>query len=107
MWTSARGEDRQEPLWRHLLGERLRSLRHQRGETLDDVAIRAGVSAQYLSEIERGKKDPSSEMIAAVAGALDVTLLDLTQSVAEGLCPTPSSASRRSAYQATNFALAA
>ena len=76
-----------EPLWREALGERLRALRHERGDTLDETAERAGISMQYLSEIERGRKEPSSEMIAAVAGALDVTLLDLTLSVAESLQP--------------------
>jgi transcriptional regulator with XRE-family HTH domain len=74
-----------EPLWRHMLGDRLRTLRHDRGETLGETAARAGVSPQYLSEMERGAKEPSSEMIAAVAGALDVTLLDLTLAVADGL----------------------
>lgn len=74
-----------EPLWRQLLGDRLRSLRHERGETLGTTAARAGVSPQYLSEMERGAKDPSSEMIAAVAGALEVSLLDLTAAVAESL----------------------
>lgn len=44
-----------------------------------------GSPPQYLSEIERGRKEPSSEMIAAVAGALDVTLLDLTLAVAESI----------------------
>ncbi|TAK69572.1 MAG: XRE family transcriptional regulator [Actinomycetota bacterium] len=76
---------KQEPLWRQLLGDQLRQLRHGRGETLGDTARRAGVSPQYLSEIERGIKDPSSEMIAAVAGALDVTLIDLTLAVSESL----------------------
>jgi DNA-binding XRE family transcriptional regulator len=74
-----------EPLWRHMLGDRLRALRHDRGETLGETAARAGVSPQYLSEIERGAKEPSSEMIAAVAGALEVSLLDLTMAVAESL----------------------
>lgn len=74
-----------EPLWRHMLGDRLRTLRHERGETLGETAARAGVSPQYLSEMERGAKEPSSEMIAAVAGALRVTLLDLTIAVAEEL----------------------
>ncbi len=74
-----------EPLWRELLGLRLRRLRHQRGETLGETAERAGVSPQYLSEMGRGVKDPSSEMIAAVAGALGVTLLDLTVGVTQEL----------------------
>lgn len=74
-----------EPLWRDVLGERLRRIRHDRGERLADTADRAGVSPQYLSEIERGLKEPSSEMIAAVAGALEVTLVDLTAAVVDEL----------------------
>ncbi|TDN87499.1 helix-turn-helix transcriptional regulator [Microbacterium sp. BK668] len=74
-----------EPLWRDALGDLLRRLRHERGERLADTADRAGVSPQYLSEIERGLKEPSSEMIAAVAGALDVTLIELTAAVADDL----------------------
>lgn len=74
-----------EPLWRDALGDRLRRLRHERGERLADTAERAGVSPQYLSEIERGLKEPSSEMIAAVSGALQVTLVELTAAVAEDL----------------------
>jgi transcriptional regulator with XRE-family HTH domain len=74
-----------EPLWRHLLGEQLRRLRHERGETLGQTAARAGISPQYLSEVERGLKEPSSEMIAAVAHALDATLIDLTLAVAADL----------------------
>lgn len=77
-----------EPLWRHLLGARLRALRHDRGRTLGDVARRAGVSPQYLSEIERGLKEPSSEMIAAITGALEVALVDLTLDIAERLLAT-------------------
>ena len=46
---------------------------------------RAGISPQYLSEIERGRKEPSSEMIAALAGALDTTLVTLTEQVAGDL----------------------
>ncbi|MFB9619783.1 helix-turn-helix domain-containing protein [Brooklawnia cerclae] len=74
-----------EPLWRRLVGDQLRGTRRERGETLDDVADRAGVSPQYLSEIERGLKEPSSEVIAAVTGALGLTLLDLTLAVADTL----------------------
>jgi len=66
-----------EPLWRELGGRTLRTVRQERGERLSDVAERAGVSTQYLSEIERGLKDPSSEMLAAVAGALGLSVLEL------------------------------
>jgi transcriptional regulator with XRE-family HTH domain len=71
-----------EPLWREALGALLRRLRLARGERLADTARRAGVSPQYLSEVERGLKEPSSEMIAAIGGALGVTLVDLTATVA-------------------------
>jgi len=74
-----------EPLWRHLLGDELRGIRRDRGRTLTETARRAGVSPQYLSEMERGLKEPSSEMIAAVAGALDASLVDLTLGVSERL----------------------
>lgn len=74
-----------EPLWRDALGEQLRRRRHDRGERLADTAERAGVSPQYLSEMERGLKEPSSEMIAAVAGALEVTLVELTAAVVDDL----------------------
>jgi transcriptional regulator with XRE-family HTH domain len=74
-----------EPLWRQVLGSRLRALRAARGETLAETAERAGISPQYLSEIERGRKEPSSEMIAALAGALDTTLADLTTAVTQDL----------------------
>lgn len=74
-----------DPLWRHLVGDLLRRARLERGETLADVARRAGVSVQYLSEIERGRKDPSSEMLSAVLGALDRSVLDLASGVADDL----------------------
>jgi transcriptional regulator with XRE-family HTH domain len=80
-----------EPLWRHLLGEQLRLARRRRGEPIAEVAHRANLSPQYLSEVERGRKEPSSEVVAAVAAALDVSLLDLTTGVAARLAqPAPS-----------------
>jgi DNA-binding XRE family transcriptional regulator len=74
-----------EPLWREVLGQRLRDLRQDHDETLAETAGRAGISPQYLSEIERGRKEPSSEMIAALAGALGTTLTGLTEQVARDL----------------------
>lgn len=74
-----------EHLWRHLLGRQLRELRRSRGETLEAVARRANVSVQYLSEVERGTKEPSSEVVAAITAALETTLLDLTAAVVETL----------------------
>ncbi|MEU4598662.1 helix-turn-helix transcriptional regulator [Nocardia sp. GTS18] len=74
---------RPEPLWREALGERLRTLRQEQRSTLVDTAGRAGISPQYLSEVERGRKEPSSEMIAALAGALGTSVGDLVGQVAE------------------------
>ncbi|WP_444542065.1 helix-turn-helix domain-containing protein, partial [Brevibacterium paucivorans] len=108
--TDADGESRvpesREPLWRHMLGESLRERRTDSGETLNEVAARAGVSPQYLSEIERGLKEPSSEIIAAVGGALGITLLDLTLDVARSLAMTSDTQVEISVSQSF-FALAA
>ena len=73
------GQDPQErpALLRERTGRVLREQRRAAGLRLVDVARRAGVSPQYLSEIERGLKDPSSEMLAAVAEALGLDLDDL------------------------------
>jgi len=68
-----------------VLGHRLRALRLDQRETLSETAGRAGISPQYLSEVERGRKEPSSEMIAALAGALGTTLTELTGQVAGDL----------------------
>jgi DNA-binding XRE family transcriptional regulator len=74
-----------EPLWREVLGRRLRALRLDQDQTLAETAGRAGISPQYLSEVERGRKEPSSEMIAALAGALGTTLIGLTEQVSGDL----------------------
>ncbi|MHA3024431.1 helix-turn-helix domain-containing protein [Mycobacterium sp. BMJ-28] len=74
-----------EPLWREVLGRRLRATRQAQGQRLVDVAERAGVSPQYLSEIERGRKEPSSEMIAAVCGALQTDLVRLLGGISADL----------------------
>lgn len=92
-----------EPLWREIVGELLREERAARGETLAETSRRAGISPQYLSEMERGLKEPSSEMLAAVAGALELSLLDLTLGVAERVAPATMPAARARAA----FALAA
>ncbi|MER7013176.1 helix-turn-helix transcriptional regulator [Saccharopolyspora sp. NPDC000359] len=74
-----------EPLWREALGRNLRAIREEQGGRLVDVAERAGISPQYLSEMERGRKEPSSEMIAAVTGALGVDLDDLLIGIASDI----------------------
>ncbi|WP_327286513.1 helix-turn-helix domain-containing protein [Sanguibacter sp. Leaf3] len=72
-------------LWREAVGHELRGERTTQARTLADVARRAGVSTQYLSEIERGRKEPSSEVLEAVGSALSLTLLDLTSRVSGAL----------------------
>jgi hypothetical protein len=74
-----------DPLWRELLGAHLREERVRRGDRLADVAERAGISPQYLSEMERGLKDPSSEMLAAVAEAVGLSLGELALRVARSV----------------------
>jgi len=84
-----------EPLWREVLGQHLRAVRLDQQQTLSQTAGRAGISPQYLSEIERGRKEPSSEMIAALAGALGTTLTALTEQVAGELRRRKDAASSR------------
>ena len=61
-------------LVRRLLGDVLRQERLRQGRTLRDVSAAAQVSLGYISEIERGQKEASSECLAAICHALDVPL---------------------------------
>jgi len=63
-----------QPLWREVIGSVLRDERHRQHRTLAQVAERAGMSVQYLSEVERGRKEASSEMLAAACGSLGISL---------------------------------
>ena len=78
-----------EPLWREAVGHELREERHRQERTLAHVADESGVSVQYLSEVERGRKEPSSEILGAVSGALGLRLVDLTARVARTLVGQP------------------
>ncbi|MEU3902004.1 helix-turn-helix transcriptional regulator [Streptomyces sp. NPDC045251] len=66
-----------EPLWRDLVGDVLRRERLAQERTLKEVAESARISMPYLSEVERGRKEASSEVLAAAAGALGLGLGDL------------------------------
>lgn len=68
-------------LLRHAIGQVLRRIRTEQGLTLRDVATAAAISTPYLSEIERGRKEPSSEILAAICRALDLELTDLLAEV--------------------------
>lgn len=85
---------REPVLLRHVVGSVLRRERKRQRRTLDDVAVRAGVSVQYLSEIERGLKEPSSEVIAAVCASLGGQLVDLVGAVQLELSSGGTSAAR-------------
>lgn len=81
-----RGRDqRPRPLLRTILGEVLRQTRLEQGRTLADVASAAKVSLPYLSELERGRKEASSEILAAICGALELELEDLLARAETGL----------------------
>jgi len=77
---------RERPLlMRELLGETLREVRTGSKLTLREVSGRARVSLGYLSEIERGQKEASSELLNAVCTALDVPLAEVLRSVSDRL----------------------
>src|SRR5690349_24857417 len=72
-------------LLREAIGAGLRRARTARRRTLRDVSRRARVSLGYLSEVERGRKEPSSELLAAICEALDVALPDLLTEAAHAM----------------------
>ncbi|WP_335331615.1 helix-turn-helix domain-containing protein [Mycobacterium kyogaense] len=61
-------------LLREVIGDVLRRVRVEQGRTLREVSDTARVSLGYLSEVERGRKEASSELLSAICGALDVPL---------------------------------
>lgn len=65
------------PLLREVYGRLLRGLRTRQARTLAEVAGRAGISVAYLSEVERGLKEPSSEVLEAVCVALGSSITGL------------------------------
>lgn len=69
-------------LFRQEIGEVLREVRRRQGRTLREVSSAARVSLGYLSEVERGQKEASSELIASICEALDVPLSTVLHNVA-------------------------
>jgi transcriptional regulator with XRE-family HTH domain len=82
-------------LVRQEIGDVLRDFRLQKGRTLRQVASKASVALGYLSEVERGQKEASSEILASVADALDTPISTIMREVGdrlaivEGLTPVP------------------
>jgi transcriptional regulator with XRE-family HTH domain len=70
-------------LLRQLLGDVLRRLRVRQGRTLREVSASARVSLGYLSEVERGRKEASSELLAAICAALDTPLSTVFREVSD------------------------
>jgi transcriptional regulator with XRE-family HTH domain len=72
-------------VFREVLGAELRRVRQLQGRTLRDVSATASVSLGYLSEVERGEKEASSEMLIAICGALGVRLSVVLATVADDI----------------------
>jgi transcriptional regulator with XRE-family HTH domain len=70
-------------LLRHFLGDALRRLRLRQGRTLREVSAAARVSLGYLSEVERGQKEASSELLASICGALGAPLSQVLREVSD------------------------
>ena len=70
-------------LLRHMLGDALRRLRLRQGRTLREVSAAARVSLGYLSEVERGQKEASSELLASICGALGAPLSQVLREVSD------------------------
>jgi len=68
---------------RREIGEVLRSARQQQGRTLREVSSAAQVSLGYLSEVERGQKEASSELLASICQALDIPMSSVLRQVSD------------------------
>jgi transcriptional regulator with XRE-family HTH domain len=78
-------------LLREEIGDVLRDARRQQGRTLREVSSVARVSLGYLSEVERGRKEASSELLASICGALEVPLSLVLREVSERVAATEQS----------------
>ncbi len=72
-------------IFRRLLGEVLRTQRMRQGRTLRQLSADARVSLGYISEIERGQKEASSELLASICAALDVPLSEILSEVSDAV----------------------
>lgn len=75
-------------LLRREIGDVLRGARQSQGRTLREVSSAARVSLGYLSEVERGQKEPSSELLGSICTALDVPLSRLLRQVSDRVAIT-------------------
>jgi DNA-binding Xre family transcriptional regulator len=80
-------QPRPEPRLRSVIGDVLREERHHQERTLADVAEAASVSLPYLSEVERGTKEVSSDLLAVICDALELELADVLERSVRRLRP--------------------
>jgi len=71
------------PVLRNEIGEVLRDARLTQGKTLRDISSGARVSLGYLSEVERGQKEASSELLASICDALDMPMSSILREVSD------------------------
>ncbi|WP_285726428.1 helix-turn-helix domain-containing protein [Psychromicrobium xiongbiense] len=81
----APGAPKKMVVLRHEIGDVLRDLRQRQGRTLREVSHNARVSLGYLSEVERGQKEASSELLSSICTALDVPLSIMLREVSDRL----------------------
>src|ERR1700756_5890569 len=85
------------PLMREVVGDVLRRARTSQGRTVREVSDSARVSLGYLSEVERGRKEPSSELLNAICDALEVPLSSVLTDAGERMA-----SEERAAHSASN-----
>ncbi|WP_068162327.1 helix-turn-helix domain-containing protein [Rhodococcus phenolicus] len=90
-------------LLREAIGDSLRRTRVSQSRTLREVSSSARVSLGYLSEIERGRKEASSELLAAICDALEVPLSDVLFDVSESLADATPHRGRKDAAAAATL----
>ncbi|GHG56356.1 hypothetical protein GCM10012320_28720 [Sinomonas cellulolyticus] len=76
-------KERKMVVLRHEIGDVLRDVRQRQGRTLREVSHNARVSLGYLSEVERGQKEASSELLSSICSALDVPLSVMLREVSD------------------------
>jgi transcriptional regulator with XRE-family HTH domain len=90
-------------LLREVIGDVLRRVRIDQGRTLREVSDAARVSLGYLSEVERGRKEASSELLSAICGALDVPLSRVLSDAGEEMAREESAAFTGATASAANI----
>ncbi|MGV0792593.1 transcriptional regulator ClgR [Mycolicibacterium sp. XJ1819] len=90
-------------LLREVIGDVLRRARTEQGRTLREVSDTARVSLGYLSEVERGRKEASSELLSAICGALDIPLSQVLSDAGDELARAEHAAATHEAASAAHI----